>query len=141
MAVLYPSQEWCDAWKEAINSNERTATHGKGWGVDFNGVMLFEVTPGGGLEEKKYFYIDAKNGTCTICEMLEDPSVVDPGYVCTGPYEEFKPVVKGDRDFIDAVVMGDLNLEGDMGKIMRHSKYVKAVVDTLSEFEAEFYGE
>ena len=22
MSVLYPSQEWCDAWKEAINNSE-----------------------------------------------------------------------------------------------------------------------
>ena len=48
--AIYPSQEWCDEWKKAINDDEAVARTGKNWGVDFNGNWLFEVqlkkTPG-----------------------------------------------------------------------------------------------
>ena len=49
--ALYPSQAWCDEWKKAINDDQKVAETGKNWGVDFNGNWLFEIAPGGGLEE------------------------------------------------------------------------------------------
>jgi len=42
--AIYPSQEWCDEWKNAINNDEAVAKTGKKWGVDFNGNFLFEIT-------------------------------------------------------------------------------------------------
>jgi hypothetical protein len=43
--AIYPSQEWCDQWKQAMNNDKRVAQSGKNWGVDFNGNWLFEITP------------------------------------------------------------------------------------------------
>jgi len=52
--ALYPSQEWCDAWKEAINNDPAIEKTGGKWGVDFNGDWLFTVTPGSGLEVRMF---------------------------------------------------------------------------------------
>lgn len=139
--AIYPSQEWCDEWKKAMNGDEAVAKTGKNWGVDFNGNWLFEVTPGSGLEKTVFVYLEAAAGKCSDARMIDDPSTVDPGYFVIGSYEDFKPVVKGEKDFLAAVVTGSFKLKGDMTKIMRNAKFVRAVANSISSFESEYLGE
>lgn len=139
--ALYPSQEWCDEWKKAINSDQAVAETGKNWGVDFNGNWLFEVTPGEGLEKTVYVYLEASAGKCSDARMLDDPSGVNSGFFVTGSYADFKPVVKGEKDFIEGVVKGIFKLKGDMSKIMRNAKFVRAVANSISSFESEYLSE
>ena len=141
MAVLYPSNEWCAEWKKAMNGSPAVQETGKSWGVDFNGNWVFEITPGAGLDNTTYVYLEAKAGTCTDARLVDDPSEVDAGFHCVGPYEEFKLVVKGEKDFIEGVVRGIFKLEGDMAKIMRNARFIRAVADSISTFEADYLGE
>jgi hypothetical protein len=143
MAVLYPSQEWCDAWKVAINGSERVAETGTKWGVGWNGSWVFEVLPGSGLEETHYVYLEPEPGTgkCKDSRELKDPSEVEAGFLCTGDYGAFKEVVKGEKDFIEGVVKGIFTLKGDMSKVMRNAKFIRAVADSISSFEASYLGE
>ena len=139
--ALYPSQAWCEEWKAAINADQRVADTGKKWGVGFNGNWLFEVTPGGGLEETVDLYLEAAEGKCSQAKMLTDPTEVEPGFFVTGSYADFKPVVKGEGDFLAAVVKGTFKLRGDMVKIMQFARFVRAVANSISSFESEYLGE
>ena len=141
MAALYPSNEWCEEWKKAINDSERCAEKGKNWGADFNGNWVFELTPSGGLTKTTYVYLGAKDGKCTDARLLNDPSEADAGFYAVGPYEEYKKVVKGEKDFIEGMVRGIFKLRGDMSKIMRNAQFIRAVADSISAFEAEYLGE
>lgn len=143
MAVLYPSREWCDAWKGAINNSERVAETGKSWGVGWNGNFVFELLPGSGLEETVFVYLEPESGTgkCKDARVIEDPSEVEAGFLCTGAYGDFKEVVKGEKDFIEGVVKGVFKMKGDMSKIMRNAKFIRAVADSISSFEADYLGE
>jgi len=139
--ALYPSQEWCDEWKNAINNDKAVEETGKNWGAGFNGNFLYEVQPGGGLEKTVFVYLEAANGKCTDARMVDDPSTVNPGFYVTGSYADFKQVVKGEKDFIEGVVRGVFKLKGDMSKIMRNAKFIRAVANTISAFKNEYLGE
>jgi putative sterol carrier protein len=139
--ALYPSQEWCDEWKEAINADNRIAETGKNWGVDFNGNWLFAVTPDGGLKQTAYVYLEAAAGKCSVARLLNDPSAVEPGFVVTGSYADFKQVVKGEADFMAAVVKGTFKIQGSMVKIMQYARFIRAVANSISSFESEYLGE
>jgi putative sterol carrier protein len=139
--ALYPSQEWCDKWKAAMNNDKSVTESGKKWGVDFNGNWLFEVTPGSGLEKTVYVYLEAAAGKCTEARMIDDPSGVDPGYIVKGSYADFKPVVKGEKDFLAGVVMGTFKLKGSMTQLMRNARFIRAVANSISSFESEYLGE
>ena len=141
MAVLYPSQEWCEEWKKALNKDEAVAQTGKNWGVGFNGNFLFEVQPGDGLDETAYVYLEAAAGKCSDSHLVKDPSEVELGFFVIGSYADFKPVVKGEKDFIEGVVRGVFKLKGDMSKIMRNAKFIRAVANSISSFENEYLGE
>jgi putative sterol carrier protein len=139
--ALYPSQEWCDKWKDALNNDSAVAESGKNWGVGFKGSLIFEVNPGNGLEKTHYVYLDAKEGKCLESRMVDSPGDLDPGFYVTGSYGDFKLVVKGEKDFIEMVVRGALKLKGDMSKIMRNAKFVRAVANSISSFPNEYLGE
>jgi putative sterol carrier protein len=141
MAVLYPSQEWCDEWKKAINANRAIKEAGKNWGVGFNGNMVFEIQPGGGLETTTHVFMAAEAGECSECRIIEDPLTVQYGFYVKGNYSDFKEVVKGNKDFLAGVVTGVFKLEGPMLKIMSNAKFVRAVANSISSFEAEYLGE
>jgi putative sterol carrier protein len=141
MAVLYPSQQWCDEWKKAINTSQAIMSTGKNWGVGFNGNLVFEIRPGAGLDKTTYLFISSAAGKCTDCRIIEDPSTVDYGFHVTGDYSNFKEVVKGDKDFIAGVVTGIFKLSGPMFRIMTNAKFIRAVANSISSFEAEYLGE
>ena len=139
--ALYPSQAWCDEWKDAINADEAIAKSGKNWGVGFNGNWLFEITPGSGLEETTYVYLEAAEGRCSDARILDGPPDGKPGFLVTGSYADFKLVVKGESDFLALVVKGTFKLQGDMFRIMRNAKFIRAVANSISSFESEYLGE
>ncbi len=139
--ALYPSQAWCDEWKEAINADEAIAKSGKNWGFGFNGNWLFEITPGSGLEEAIYVYLEAAEGKCSDARILDEPPEDKTGFLVTGTYADFKSVVKGESDFLALVVKGTFKLQGDMFRIMRNAKFIRAVANSISSFESEYLGE
>jgi hypothetical protein len=128
--ALYPSQAWCDARRTAINNDTAVCETGKNWGVDFNGNWLFEVTPGGGLEDTVWIYLVVSAGECHEAHMLADPANVDTGFHVTGCYPDFVQVVN--RRF---------RVQGDVGRIMRNSRFIRAVANTFSAFESEYLDE
>ena len=139
--ALYPSQEWCDEWKNALNNDPAVEKTGKKWGVDFNGNFLFKVQPGDGLDEEAFVYLETAAGKCTESRILKDSSEADLGFDVTGSYGDFKAVVKGDKDFIEGVVRGIFKLKGDMAKIMRNATFIRAIANSISSFENEYLGE
>ncbi|RLC03716.1 MAG: hypothetical protein DRH90_10615 [Deltaproteobacteria bacterium] len=139
--ALYPSNAWCDEWKNALNNDPAVEKTGKNWGVDFNGNFIFELQPGDGLDQTTYVYLEAAAGKCSDARLVKDPSEVDAGFFVIGLYANFKPVVKGEKDFIEGVVRGILKLKGDMSKIMRNAKFIRAVANSISSFENEYLGE
>lgn len=141
MAVLYPSNEWCQEWKNVINSNDAAKEAGKDWGVDFNGNWIFEITPGGGLDKTTYVHLEAKAGECTDARLIDDPSAFEVGFFCTGSYEDYKAAVKGEKDFIQGVVRGTFKLKGNMMKIMKYGGFIRVVANSLQSIESEFLGE
>jgi len=142
MPVLYPSQEWCDEWKNAINNSKECKEKGEKWGVDFNGTYLFEISPNEGLEKTKFIYFDAKGGTCHEARMVSGPEEVEAGFHVRGPYSIFKKVVKGEMHFVESLVRGKIRrLSGDFGKIMRNAPFIGALSASISSFEAAYLGE
>jgi putative sterol carrier protein len=124
-----------------MNNDQACVENGKNWALDFPGDFLFEVNPGSGLDKTIYVYANIKGGKCLELKMLDNPGNIQPGFYVTGSYSEFKPVVKGEKDFIEGVVRGLLKLKGDTSKIMRNAKYIRAMAASISSFKSEYLGE
>ncbi len=141
MTIIYPSEEWCEAAKEALNSNSELSRLGKKWGVGFNGDWIYELEPGGGLEKTAYVFIQYKAGECQGARIINDPSEVESGFHVKGSYADFKDVLTGKKDFIEGMVRAKFKkVSGDGKHLMRNAKFSKAFTDALRSVDTEFLG-
>ena len=141
MGVLFPSQPWADSLKKVLNEDKPFEEHGKTWGVEFKGDFLFEIQAGAGLEKTTYLYLNLKDGKVLDSIIYEDKPELDTGYVVSASYANWKPPVKGQKDFIECIIRGQLKLDGDMGRFMRYAKFARALADALDKVDAEYLGE
>lgn len=139
MAVLYPSQEWADAWRLAVNRSPAVEDLGKQWAVGFNGNFLFEILPDAGLKQVTYLYfVVSPGGKCSESRVVAGPHEAEIGFLASGPYRKFIDIISGKRDFIEVVLRGEIKMKGDMSKIMRHARYIRAVADCLSSVDSRY---
>ncbi|MEM1589980.1 MAG: SCP2 sterol-binding domain-containing protein [Candidatus Bathyarchaeia archaeon] len=130
----FPSEEWIKAYKEELNKNEAYAEAAKDWEGDF----LFIVTPDEGLDREMVFYVDLWHGKCREAYLLPGREAKTAEFVYEGPYSNWKKLIMGQLDPIQALLMRKFKLKGNMAKIMRYTKAASELVKTASKVPTEF---
>ena len=167
--IPFPSQEWFDAYKEAINNSDEYAESSEGWGVDFNGDFIFKVTnmPVDDLdidampediqdELDEYIeehdgegyvghsYVGLEDGECTGAELIHGPDDVDAGFILEGTYDNWVELTKGNIGAVDGMMSGKFDLDGDMQKVLQYTDSATLLTEVAaginSEFAHEAYG-
>lgn len=128
------SQEWIEAYREALNANEAYAEAAQDWEGDF----LFVVEPGEGAPEGATFYVDLWHGKCREARLLGPDEEADAAFTYAGPYENWKKLIQGEIDPIKGLLTGKFRLKGSMMKVMRYTKAAKLLVETAGEVPTEF---
>ena len=125
MAYLFPSPEWVEAFKEALNASEAYKKSAAKWEGDF----YFIVSPGKGLTEPVKFYLDLWHGQCREAYIVEGDDDKNPEFVIEGTLDVYRQIFEHKLDPIRALVSRKLKLKGNLGKIMRS---VKATLDLVN---------
>jgi putative sterol carrier protein len=73
------------------------------------------------VEGTIHAFIGLKDGGCTEVDVVGDPNERDVGFVLRGNHEMWRDLVDGEVEPIPAVMSGDLEVEGDMHKILQYS--------------------
>ncbi|NOX60598.1 MAG: hypothetical protein GXP42_01415 [Chloroflexi bacterium] len=125
MAYLFPSPEWVEAFKDALNASEPYKKSAAKWEGDF----YFIVSPGKGLEQPVKFYLDLWHGECREAYVVEGDDDKNPEFVIEGTIDVYRQIFDHKLDPIRALVSRKLKLKGNLGKIMRS---VKATLDLVN---------
>ena len=128
----FPSDEWVNKFKEALNNNTSYAKVAKDWEGDF----LFVVTPDGGLKEEVILYIDLWHGKCREAYITDRSKKA--AFVFKGPYSNWKKVIQKELDPIRGLIRGLFFLEGDSKVILDQTKAAQELVNTASQIATEF---
>lgn len=117
MGYPFPSQEWLQALKTALNSDARYAEVARAW----EGDLLFVIDPDPpGAGEPLSLYLDLWHGTC------RGTAVVPPGegrkarFTLRAPLANFIKVLRGELDPMQAMLTRRLRVDGDMSYMMRN---------------------
>ena len=148
--MKFGTQEWANAYIDALNGNANYKAAASWWEGDF----LFIITPSGNLDHEIRMYIGLNHGDCTGAKVL-DPgdsyTLLKPGekasgsggieveYVFSGDYENWVKVLKQELDPIRGLLAGNFRLEGDMAKVLRATKAAQELVISTTLFDTEFY--
>jgi putative sterol carrier protein len=82
-----------------------------------------------------YAFIGLYDGGCEEVAVVEDPDERDVGFRLRGTHETWGGLVDGTVEPIPAVMSGDLEVEGDMQKILQYSDATELLGDIAAEVE------
>jgi putative sterol carrier protein len=134
MAFKFPSDEWIRALAEEVNKSESYRKAAAKW----EGDIYFLIEPGPGVPEPVYLYIDLWHGEARSACGVADESEKDPEFVIRATLATWRRVIEKKLDPIQAMITGQLKVQGTMSKIMRMPKAAAELVNCATKVPTEF---
>jgi len=141
MAYDFPSAEWTQAYKDAINSNEAYKVAGKDW---THGVvaMVVKADPSLGIPEDIGMWLDVHGGECRECRLISRAEAENAAFVIVAEYSRWKQVIKKEVDPIKAMMQGKLKLtKGHMPTIVKYVNSSRQLVESTTRVPTKFRDE
>lgn len=135
MAARPFTQEWADAFREAINASPEYRESGKGWVWPL--ALALEATPELGYAESTAILLDLSEGHCEKASVTAADTVSAP-YVLWGDYKTWKEIIRGELDPIAAILLRKLHLTGSIATIAQHASAAEALVRCAAAVPTEF---
>jgi len=139
MTHRFPSKEWTDAYRDAVNANETYRVAGKPW--TFGKVaMVIEKNPEIGLAEDMAMILDVEAGSCRGTEFVTGiESVQDAPFIIVASYARWKEVLAGEIDPIKGMMQGKLKLtKGHLPTMLRFVESSRQLVVSATRVPTEF---
>lgn len=141
MAFDFPSQQWADAYKEAINASEAYRKAGKDW---THGKVAYVVAADAavGIAEDTAMILDLHQGECRSILVVPASEVQDLPFIVLAKYPQWKQVMKREVDPTKALMQGKLKLtKGHMPTMVKYVHASKALVDATANVDTHFKDE
>lgn len=113
---IFPSEEWMQAIKEKLNSDEQYGRIAKNWEGDLRFVLESDDT----LHETMWLYFDLWHGKCRDAYIEELTSPKIPAFILKAPYGNFVKVLSGKVAPMQALMTRMLSVHGSMAYMMRN---------------------
>ncbi len=133
--AIFPSIEWASAVMERLNNDEDYARIAKKWEDD----LKFIVEPGGSLPAVVGLYFDLWHGKCRNALFLPETTVEKTAsFTLSGTYENFKRILEGKLDPMQALLTGKVHVQGNLGLLLRSVPIVLNFVRCCREVTDQF---
>lgn len=117
MSAIFPSEEWLKGLEEKLNSDEKYREIAKNW----EGDLIFNITPEGNLIEPLRFYLDLWHGSCRKAVYMPNAdSHPKPTFTLNATYNNITAVLTGKLNPMTAMMTMKLKVNGNMGYMMRN---------------------
>ena len=135
----FPSKEWTEAYRDAVNANAKYREAGKEW--TFGAVaMVIEADPGRGIDDAIGMVLDVHQGECrgtTYVHGLD--AVQDAPFIIVASYDRWKEVLAGGVDPTMAMMQNKLRLtKGHLPTMLRFVESSKQLVASAANVPTEF---
>ena len=113
---IFPSEEWMQAIKEKLNSDEQYGRIAKNW----EGDLRFVLESDDSLHETIWLYFDLWHGKCRDAHIEELTSPKIPAFILNAPYGNIVKVLSGKVAPMQALMTRMLSVHGSMAYMMRN---------------------
>ena len=135
----FPSKEWTDALKVALNNDRAYREVGKPW--TFGSVaMIVRSDPANGVDRDAGMILDVHRGECRGARFVEEvDDAVEAEFVIVASYARWKEVIERKLDPIKGMMEGKLKLvRGHLPTIIRFVEPTRIVVASASKVPTQF---
>jgi putative sterol carrier protein len=136
VTARFLSQEWFDAFVDAINASDEYRDAAAEWEGDI--AFHVQAEPDKGVPDDVWARLDLWHGTCRGGGPIHAERGLAAAYVLTAPYTRWKEVVRGELDPIRAMMQGKLRVRGDLPTIVRQVRAANELVRLLGEVPTSF---
>ena len=138
MSHDFPSQDWADAYKEAINTNDAYKTAGKDW-THGAVAMVVKADAALGIADDTALWLDIDRGLCTDCRLMPASEAQDAPFIIVADYARWKSVIRRELDPIKGMMQGKLKLtKGHMPTIVKYVNSSRELVNTTQRVDTKF---
>lgn len=138
MALEFGAPEWSRALVDAINASSEYRNSGAGWGVGFNGNVLFAFEAGGGLAKPLYLLLRLEGGKSSGATFVPGPSHPDAGFTLRAPYPLWREILGGKTLAATAILMGKMKVEGNAVALLKHAGAHRSLMHVVSSIDTRY---
>jgi putative sterol carrier protein len=140
MPLDFGSPEWAASLTGAINASSEYRNSGAGWGVAFNGNILFVFEAGGPLPRGIHLLLRLEGGRCLGAEFVPGPSHPDAGFTLRAPFPLWREVLTGKTLAATAILTGKMKVEGNTITLLKHAGAHRSLIHSVASLDTRFPG-
>ncbi|MGC8565660.1 MAG: SCP2 sterol-binding domain-containing protein [Thermoplasmata archaeon] len=133
---IFPSEEWVGEYCKKLSNSPVYNKEGQGW----KDPILFKILDYDLLKDKvefESFILYLKDGKCEKCEIVKGTNV-DAPFKLSATYENWKKIIGGNINPIQAMLKGQMKVQGNMAILMKYTNAAIAMVNVAQEIPTEF---
>lgn len=131
---MFATDEWAKALQVELNNSEAYRKAAAKWEGDF----YFVIDKGSAVAEDTYMYLDLWHGEAREAYLVEDPSEKETAFTLRAPLETWQGVLNKKIDPIRGIMTRQLQLQGNMMKIMKSPKAATELVESAIRVDTEW---
>jgi putative sterol carrier protein len=130
----FPSAEWADLFRTAVNANGTYAEAARAW----EGDVLLRIVADDPGPPPPGIHLDLAHGECRSATYVADSRETESEFV----FEATKPVwgqlLRGQLDPVKAVLSNQVRVRGNFAKAMRFTRASGLLIETAASVPTEF---
>jgi putative sterol carrier protein len=127
-AMKFPSGEWADAFRTALNQNSAYQEAAQAW----EGDILFLVRPADPSAPAPGIQLQLAHGQCSGATFHADARSLFSEFVYEGTQENWGRLLRKEVDPVKAILDGTFKIRGNLAKAMRFTRAAKELVETAA---------
>ncbi len=139
MSMVFPSDEWISAYRDAINANSAYRTAAVDWTQGVVALILKAQPPA--LPGDVGIWLDLERGVCREAKLVTAEEAMKAPFCITGEYARWKQVLRRQLEPIKGMMQGTLKLKGDLPTIVRQVKSAEELVNSGGAVDTRFVDE
>jgi len=124
----FPSYEWAEAYREALNANAAYREAAAAWVGD----ILLLVKPSEESSPAPGVLLALAHGECSAATYLPDARTTSSEFVYEGTRENWERLLRKEIDPVKAILDGTFRIKGNLAKVMRFTRAAKELVETAA---------
>ncbi|HTS32663.1 MAG TPA: SCP2 sterol-binding domain-containing protein [Thermoplasmata archaeon] len=131
--MTFPSSEWAESFRTALNQNPAYQEAAQAW----EGDILFLVRPSDPNAPAPGIHLALAHGQCSAATYHSDARGVASEFVYEGTAENWARLMRKEVDPVKAILDGTFKIRGNLAKAMRFTRAAKELVETAASVPAD----
>lgn len=131
--MKFPSAEWAEAFRNAVNGNPDYQEAAKAW----EGDILFLVRGTDPNSPTPGVALGLAHGQCSFATYHPDARAVASEFVYEGTPENWARLLHQEVDPVKAILDGTFKIRGNLAKAMRFTRAAKELVGTAASIPVD----